>query len=235
MIRLLANQSQENTMSFGINPIRVMQPAAKPTATPGVNASALRTAADIYKAKGQSNNAAICMDMATKLARFGSFVSEKQAAFAGSLVAKAGALAQADAAVRDAGIAQRAAQPTSWLSTPDLFAVMQKHSRLIVGGLKIARKNQDSLCWLIDDNGDDTVIGKIENGAVTLFAGRMRGIGVEQDTIVALLREIEANPLAAAVKYGKLSGRCCSCGRDLTADGSIEAGIGPICALKFSL
>jgi hypothetical protein len=116
---------------------------------------------------------------------------------------------------------------------PDLFAVMQKHARLIISGLKIARKNQDSLCWLIDDNGDDTVIGKIENGVAILFEGRMRNIGVERAKIEALLTEIEANPLAAAMKYGKLSGRCCSCGRDLTDEGSIERGIGPVCAEKF--
>lgn len=40
-------------------------------------------------------------------------------------------------------------------------------------------------------------------------------------------------PLQTAMKYGKLAGRCCSCGRELTNDGSIEAGIGPICAGKF--
>jgi hypothetical protein len=214
---------------FSIKPIPV---AAKPTPTPGVNASALATAALIYKGKGQTNKAAICEDMAAKLRRFGSFVSEKQAAFAGSLVAQAGALATADAAVRDAGIKARAQQPAG-LPVPDLFAVMQKHARLIISGLKIARKNQDSLCWLIDDNGDDTVIGKIENGVAILFEGRMRNIGVERAKIEALLTEIEANPLAAAMKYGKLSGRCCSCGRDLTDEGSIERGIGPVCAEKF--
>jgi len=35
------------------------------------------------------------------------------------------------------------------------------------------------------------------------------------------------------MKYGKLAGRCCSCGRELTDDDSIEAGIGPVCARKF--
>ena len=39
--------------------------------------------------------------------------------------------------------------------------------------------------------------------------------------------------LEDAKAYGKLTGTCCSCGRELTNEDSIEAGIGPICAGKF--
>ena len=57
------------------------------------------------------------------------------------------------------------------------------------------------------------------------------------------LRRIEANPLEAAIEYGRLSGRCACCGRLLVndkvpdADGltSVERGIGPICARKWGL
>lgn len=38
--------------------------------------------------------------------------------------------------------------------------------------------------------------------------------------------------LEEAAKYGKLYGMCCICGRTLTNEASIEAGIGPICASK---
>ena len=217
---------------FNITPIRPMQPADKPTATPGVNASALSTAALIFKGKGQTNNAAICDDMAAKLRRFGSFVSEKQAAFAGSLVARAHALAQADAAVRDASIKQAAAPAPSLFRTPDLFAVMQKHSHFYVGEVTLARKNQDSLVW-IKHAAFDGVIGKIVDGVVSLFEARIRNARIDQAAVEELLNELEANPLAAAMKYGKLSGRCCSCGRDLTDPESIERGIGPVCAEKF--
>jgi hypothetical protein len=34
-------------------------------------------------------------------------------------------------------------------------------------------------------------------------------------------------------KYGKLYGVCCVCGRVLTDENSIQAGIGPVCANKF--
>ena len=46
------------------------------------------------------------------------------------------------------------------------------------------------------------------------------------------LRAIAADPKAAAVAYGKLTGTCCLCGRKLENEASVEAGIGPICAEK---
>lgn len=39
--------------------------------------------------------------------------------------------------------------------------------------------------------------------------------------------------LEEAVQFGKLYGVCCSCGRMLTNELSIELGIGPVCREKF--
>jgi hypothetical protein len=39
--------------------------------------------------------------------------------------------------------------------------------------------------------------------------------------------------LVEAQEYGRITGICCNCGRKLTNEESIEAGIGPICAGKF--
>lgn len=39
-----------------------------------------------------------------------------------------------------------------------------------------------------------------------------------------------ADPLAAAVAYGKKFGRCAVCDRELSNPESVERGIGPICA-----
>jgi hypothetical protein len=41
------------------------------------------------------------------------------------------------------------------------------------------------------------------------------------------------DPLNAAIRYGKVSGECSCCGRELTDSQSIERGIGPVCARKF--
>jgi hypothetical protein len=49
------------------------------------------------------------------------------------------------------------------------------------------------------------------------------------------LREVAKDPLGSAVAYGKRTGNCSACGRDLTNHGSIEKGIGPICAERWGL
>ena len=49
------------------------------------------------------------------------------------------------------------------------------------------------------------------------------------------LRDVAKDPLGSAVAYGKRTGNCSACGRDLTNHGSIEKGIGPICAERWGL
>lgn len=47
------------------------------------------------------------------------------------------------------------------------------------------------------------------------------------------LRQVEERGLEAVKEIGMLTGNCCVCGRTLTAEDSINEGIGPICAGKF--
>lgn len=110
-----------------------------------------------------------------------------------------------------------------------LHSVMQKHAKFYAGDLTLSRRREDQLVWIKHANAEK-VIGKIDGGALTLW----NRPGVDMDQVKEMLNEFEGAPLQAAMKYGKLSGRCCSCGRELTNDGSIEAGIGPICAEKFA-
>lgn len=42
-----------------------------------------------------------------------------------------------------------------------------------------------------------------------------------------------ADPEAAAVAYGKLTGNCACCGKALTDPKSVALGIGPVCAKKY--
>lgn len=51
--------------------------------------------------------------------------------------------------------------------------------------------------------------------------------------IEAELRIIAADPRAAAIAYGKLTGTCSICGRKLENEESVAAGIGPTCAEKL--
>lgn len=45
--------------------------------------------------------------------------------------------------------------------------------------------------------------------------------------------EAAADPEAAAIAYGKRTGTCACCRRELSDPASVEAGIGPICATKW--
>lgn len=51
----------------------------------------------------------------------------------------------------------------------------------------------------------------------------------------AALALIASNPLEAAIRYGRKTGKCACCGRELTNKESIELGIGPICRDKWGL
>lgn len=53
------------------------------------------------------------------------------------------------------------------------------------------------------------------------------------DEVKETLMSAASDPLTAAIRYGKVSGECSCCGRELTDPRSIERGIGPICADKF--
>lgn len=55
------------------------------------------------------------------------------------------------------------------------------------------------------------------------------------DDVKAVIMEAANDPLTAAIRYGKETGACSCCGRDLTNPQSIELGIGPICREKFGL
>lgn len=71
------------------------------------------------------------------------------------------------------------------------------------------------------------------------YVGKITETGVFQpvrsctDEQRAAVVEMMNDPLAAAVKYGRLTGLCSCCGRKLDNKLSIELGIGPICREKF--
>jgi predicted RNA-binding Zn-ribbon protein involved in translation (DUF1610 family) len=127
--------------------------------------------------------------------------------------------------------AKRAAEAAAAPAVPEMhkfWEVLQRHAKFYAGKLTISRRNQDQLCWIKHEDAEK-VIGKIDHGQLTLWSRP----GVDMNAVREQLTEFEGAPLQAAMRWGKLAGRCCSCGRDLTDPASIEAGIGPICATKF--
>lgn len=68
------------------------------------------------------------------------------------------------------------------------------------------------------------------------YLGKVTSAGCDSrlsDTVKEIIMGAAQDPLTAAIRYGKVSGECSCCGRELTDPRSIERGIGPICATKF--
>ena len=78
----------------------------------------------------------------------------------------------------------------------------------------------------VKDAAEGTYLGKIVEGRFT----RSRDCDADAEArIVAAC----ADPHAAAVAYGKRTGVCSCCGRELTNELSVSLGIGPICREKW--
>lgn len=73
--------------------------------------------------------------------------------------------------------------------------------------------------------GED-YLGKIKDGR---FVRSFTCTEVTEAEVV----ELCANPAEAAIAYGRRTGSCACCGRELTVGESIDRGIGPICAEKY--
>jgi Family of unknown function (DUF6011) len=55
------------------------------------------------------------------------------------------------------------------------------------------------------------------------------------DAVIAALLEFAENPVETAVAYGRATGICCFCNKDLTDERSTSVGYGPVCAKKWGL
>jgi len=53
--------------------------------------------------------------------------------------------------------------------------------------------------------------------------------------VAQLLTDLGDDPEGFLAEFGKLTGNCCFCNRELTDDRSKDAGWGPVCAKKFGL
>jgi hypothetical protein len=223
-----------NPANYSTGPAAAQAPipaTASAHAVAALEQAAARFAARPRQDDFARRSADACLDIAAKLQRFGSFASPAQAAYADKLVAWSQPMAaQIEATVRPPQVAAilQPAPVVQTIALPKLFDLMQRLAKLRFDGLTIARKNGDSLCW-IKVEGVEKVVGKIEQGKLTLWQRPMVDLG----DLTRRLLEIERDPEAAAVLYGKASGNCSICGRDLTDPESIERGIGPICAGKY--
>jgi hypothetical protein len=159
-------------------------------------------------------------------------LTERQLAACTNAAAKAAAR-QADRAV--AATARLEAAPV--VSMDKLMAAFAaasaaglKSPKLRVNGLVIspAKAASANAGFLYVKNGE-TYLGKVSPEGKFL-----RGRDCD-DAAEAHLLTVAADPLAAAVSYGKATGSCSCCGKELTNKISIDLGIGPICRAKWGL
>lgn len=53
--------------------------------------------------------------------------------------------------------------------------------------------------------------------------------------VTRLLTSLSGDPTSVIAGYGRLTGACALCGRDLTDQESVDRGVGPVCAKNFGL
>jgi len=68
-----------------------------------------------------------------------------------------------------------------------------------------------------------------------IAGGRFIASGDAAEGTLATLTAIAADPAGSARKYGKETGICCCCGKELTDPESVANGIGPVCATRWGL
>jgi hypothetical protein len=206
--------------------------------------TSLSQAAERYAARRDNfaiGKAETCRDIAAKLRRFGAFASDSQQQYAYKLIGWAAGYGQPHPWEAQEAPQEAAGGPVAPVVAPSpapapvvrldrLHAVMQGMAKLVFRRITLARKNGDQLVW-VKATGQDGVIGRLDHGVLTIFAGRLRGMTTGE--VEAILKLVNLDPEAAAAADGRASGRCCVCSRDLTDPASIERGIGPICAAKF--
>ena len=99
-------------------------------------------------------------------------------------------------------------------------------------GINVKPNRDNTALWVTSQS--ETEMG--DYGMKPKYLGKVTPAGCDSrlsDTVKEIIMGAANDPLSAAIRYGKVSGECSCCGRELTDPRSIEAGIGPICATKF--
>ena len=78
---------------------------------------------------------------------------------------------------------------------------------------------------------DEVWVGRVTRDGAYLKSSRDES----PINVVEVLTKLAENPVEEMELYGKRTGNCCLCGRELTNHTSIDRGIGPICIQKWGL
>lgn len=176
--------------------------------------------------RGAASWSPFCADLSAKLAQYG-FLTDGQLRAVRSTQVKCAARQEAKAIERKAGSAVVDLSPIRAMFE-SAVASGYKAPKYRAEGLAISRapdhgRNPGALyVKIIDAPEGEGYLGKIIG---TQYSGKP----------APALAVIAADPKGAAIAYGRRTGSCSCCGRELTKHASIELGIGPICAEKWNL
>jgi len=158
----------------------------------------------------------------------GFYVSDKALAAVSSMIVKI-----------EATRAAKAAAAAANTKTVDLSRIREMFDAAVSNGAKKpiyrAEGLKISLAPANGRNAGALYVVEIEHDA---YQGKIEGTSYKAvreaaaGTYDALLR-IAADPMKAAVDFGRATGICACCGKELTNGISIELGIGPICRTKW--
>ena len=173
-------------------------------------------------------------DMLAAVEKYGS-LTDNQAAACERMFSKIDARNAERDAAKAAASATRAANSGSvdCAQIESLFATARgnglKRLAFVAGDLKIspAKETSRNAGALYVTRGGEYQ-GKVAGGRFLAVGGAL------SDTLPRLL-ELAADPANVARFYGRETGVCCCCGRELTDPESVAAGIGPICAGNWGL
>jgi uncharacterized protein YhfF len=135
--------------------------------------------------------------------------------------------------------AARAAEANSKGGSVNLDRIREMFDAAVASGYKKpcyrAEGLKISLASMTGRNAGALYVVEIEDDAYQgkIVETTFKAVREARADTLSRLQVIAADPAAAAVAYGRKTGTCSCCGRELTNHASIEAGIGPICAQKW--
>lgn len=97
---------------------------------------------------------------------------------------------------------------------------------------RAGQRSRHTGCINVTDGGrygDNKWYGRINRDG-TFTAGRECN-----QQVIDLLKVFAENPADTAAEYGRTTGNCCFCGRELTDERSTSVGYGPVCADNYGL
>lgn len=107
-----------------------------------------------------------------------------------------------------------------------------KRLTLRFNGVNVKPNKDLSALWVTSQ----TEFEQGDYGMQPKYLGKVTRTAIDSrfsDTVRETIMGAASDPISAAIRYGKITGSCSCCGKELTVKESIERGIGPICARKF--